>query len=149
MPSAGPGTKGAVFSSLISIDYFARFLENDLYGGTIMVIHRNEMKTEVKEKLRGGEGSASFVHLADCEKEKNIRMLAELTLQPGSSIGRHNHETETEYFIILSGSGTVNDNGMDVQVKTGDSIITGNGAFHSIANTGSVPLVFHAVIVTY
>ena len=114
-----------------------------------MIIHRNEMKTEVKEKMRGGEGSTAFVHLADCEKEKNIRMLAELTLQPGSSIGKHSHDNETEYYIILSGSGMVDDNGKETQVKTGDAVITGNGAFHSITNTGSVPLVFHAAIVTY
>lgn len=114
-----------------------------------MVIHRNGMKTETKEKMRGGEGSAAIVHMVDCAHEQNIRMLAEITLQPGSSIGSHNHESETEYFLILSGSGTVNDNGVEVQVSAGDSIITGNGASHSISNTGNVPLVFHAVIVTY
>jgi mannose-6-phosphate isomerase-like protein (cupin superfamily) len=107
------------------------------------------MKTEIKEKMRGGEGSVSFVHLVDCEKEKNIRMLAEITLPPGSSIGGHSHEAETEYFLILSGSGTVNDNGTETPVQAGDSIITGNGASHSISNTGNVPLVFHAIIVTY
>ena len=114
-----------------------------------MVIHRNEMKTEVKEKLRGGEGSAAVVHLADCETEKNIRMLAEMTLQPGASIGRHSHDNETEYYVILAGNGTVNDNGTEVPVQTGDATITGSGAFHSIANTGAVPLVFHAIVVTY
>lgn len=114
-----------------------------------MVIHRREMKTEVKEKMRDGEGSTAFVHLVDCEQEKNVRMLAELTLRPGSSIGRHSHETETEYYIILSGSGLVNDNGAEIPVTAGDAIITGNGASHSIANTGSVPLVFHAIIVTH
>ena len=114
-----------------------------------MVIRRNEMKTEVREKMRGGEGSASFVHFVNCEKEKNIRMLAEVTLQPGSSVGKHSHENETEYYIILSGSGTADDNGKETQINAGDTIITGNGAFHSIANTGSVPLVFHAIIVTY
>ncbi|MDR0321377.1 MAG: cupin domain-containing protein [Treponema sp.] len=107
------------------------------------------MKTEVKEKMRGGEGHAELVHFVDCENEKNVRLLAELTLQPGCSIGKHSHETETEYFFILSGSGMVNDNGTETPVKAGDAIITGNGASHSISNTGSVPLVFHAVIVTY
>jgi mannose-6-phosphate isomerase-like protein (cupin superfamily) len=114
-----------------------------------MVIHRNEMKTEQKEKRQNGEGITSYVHLVDCEKEKNIRMLAELTLLPGASIGTHQHDAETEYYLILSGGGVVNDNGKDVPVKAGDAIITGNGAAHSIKNTGSVPLVFHAVIVTY
>ena len=114
-----------------------------------MVNQRNAMKTEVKEKMRGGEGSTKLVHLVDCENEKNIRMLAEMTLQPGCGIGNHSHDTETEYYIILSGSGTVNDNGTDVPVKAGDVMITGNGASHSISNTGDAPLVFQAIVVTY
>jgi mannose-6-phosphate isomerase-like protein (cupin superfamily) len=114
-----------------------------------MVIQRKNMKTEVKEKMRGGEGHAELIHLVNCENEKNIRLLAELTLQPGCSIGSHSHETETEYFIILSGSGMVNDNGTEMPVQAGDVIITGNGASHSISNTSAVPLVFHAAIVTY
>jgi mannose-6-phosphate isomerase-like protein (cupin superfamily) len=114
-----------------------------------MVIHRHEMKNEQKEKMRGGEGTTSLIYFVDCENEKNIRMLAEMTLPPGASIGPHKHDSETEYFLILSGSGLVNDNGMEVPVKAGDAIITGNGAFHSIKNTGSVPLVFHAAVVTY
>jgi mannose-6-phosphate isomerase-like protein (cupin superfamily) len=107
------------------------------------------MKTEVKEKMRDGEGSVHFTYLVDCEKEKNIRMLAELTLPPGASIGYHRHDKETEYYLILSGTGEVDDDGVKGPVKAGDSIVTGNGSSHSIKNTGSTPLVFHAIIVTY
>jgi mannose-6-phosphate isomerase-like protein (cupin superfamily) len=107
------------------------------------------MKTEVKEKMRDGEGSVHFTYLVDCEKEKNIRMLAELTLDPGASIGCHRHDKETEYYIILSGTGEVDDGCVKRPVKAGDSIITGNGASHSIKNTGGTSLVFHAIIVTY
>jgi mannose-6-phosphate isomerase-like protein (cupin superfamily) len=114
-----------------------------------MLIKRNEMKTEIKDKTRGGEGKTELVHLVDCANEKNIRMLAEITLKPGCSIGSHSHENETEYFLILSGEGLVNDNGTEKPVKSGDTVITGNGASHSITNNGSVPLVLHAVIVTY
>ena len=114
-----------------------------------MLIKRNEMKTEVKEKMRGGEGKVEFVHMVDCANEKNIRLLAELTLKPGSSIGNHSHENETEYFVILSGGGVINDNGTEKPVKAGDVVVTGNGASHGLRNNGSVPLVFHAVIVTY
>ena len=114
-----------------------------------MVISRNEMKVEDKERLRDGEGNTHFIHLLDGSAEKNARMFAEITLNPGCSIGYHKHESETEYYFILSGAGTVNDDGKEVQVKQGDSVITGNGASHSIKNTGSVPLVFHAVIITY
>jgi mannose-6-phosphate isomerase-like protein (cupin superfamily) len=114
-----------------------------------MINQRKDMKTESREKMRGGEGSVEFVHFVNCENEKNIRMLAEITLQPGCSVGNHSHDTETEYYIFLSGNGTVNDNGETKTVKAGDVMITGNGASHSVSNTGDVPLMFHAIIVTY
>ena len=114
-----------------------------------MVIHRNEMKVEEKERMRDGEGNTRLTYLLDGSTQKNARMFAEVTLNPGCSIGYHQHDSETEYYFIVSGTGTVNDDGKEVQVKQGDSIITGNGASHSIKNIGSVPLVFHAVIVTY
>jgi mannose-6-phosphate isomerase-like protein (cupin superfamily) len=115
----------------------------------IMVVQRGEMKKEVRENMRGGDGSVKLTYLLDGEKETNARMFAEITLEQGCSIGYHQHVNETEYYFILSGNGTVNDDGKDVEVKPGDSIITGHGASHSIKNTGTVPLVFYAVIVTY
>jgi mannose-6-phosphate isomerase-like protein (cupin superfamily) len=114
-----------------------------------MIIHRNEMKTEDREKMRDGEGITHFTYLLDGSSQKNARMFAEITLNPGCSIGYHKHESETEYYFVLSGSGTVNDDGKELTVGPGDSVITGNGASHSIKNTGADPLVFHAVIVTY
>ena len=114
-----------------------------------MVIHRNEMKVEDKERMRDGEGTTHFTYLLDGSTQKNARMFAEATLNPGCSIGYHRHDSETEYYFILSGTGTVSDDGKEVQVNQGDSVITGNGASHSIKNTGSAPLVFNAVIVTY
>ena len=114
-----------------------------------MVIHRNEMKTENKEHMRDGEGSTHITYFLDASTQKNARMLAEIILNPGCSIGYHRHDSETEYYFILSGTGIVNDDGKEIDVKQGDAIITGNGASHSIKNTGSVPLIFNAVIVTY
>jgi len=114
-----------------------------------MINNRSEMKVESREKMRDGNGITTITHLVNCEKEKNVRLIAEVILPPGASIGEHNHESETEYYLIISGNGLVNDNGKDIEVKAGDAIITGGGASHSITNTGNVPLVFHAVIVTY
>ena len=107
------------------------------------------MQVENREHMRDGEGNVHFIHLLDASTQKNARMFAEITLNPGCSIGYHKHDSETEYYFILSGTGIVNDNGKETQIKQGDSIITGNGASHSIKNTGSVPLVFHAIIITY
>lgn len=114
-----------------------------------MIVKRTQMKIEAKEKMRGGEGTTTLVHFADPATMKNARLLAECTLPPGASIGEHKHDNETEYYIILEGEGSVVDDGAPVHVGPGDLVITGNGASHSIANTGSVPLKFHAVIVTY
>jgi mannose-6-phosphate isomerase-like protein (cupin superfamily) len=114
-----------------------------------MVIHRDEMKVEEKERMRDGEGVVRITHLLDGSTQKNARLFAEITLNPGCSIGNHDHVSETEYYFILTGAGLVNDDGKEVAVKPGDTIITGNGASHSIKNTGADPLVFIAVIVTY
>jgi mannose-6-phosphate isomerase-like protein (cupin superfamily) len=114
-----------------------------------MLCHRNELKTEMREKARGGNGTTTFLHLVEGKGavHKNVNMMAELTLPPGASMGPHSHTGETEFYIILKGNGTVNDNGTEKPVAAGDVMITGNGETHSIANTGSVPLVLHAIIV--
>ncbi|MDR1904347.1 MAG: cupin domain-containing protein [Treponema sp.] len=115
-----------------------------------MLYHRSELKTEEREKPRGGNGTASFLHLVEGKGavQRNTRLFAEITLPPGASIGTHDHTEDTEFYVILEGMGVVNDNGTEKPVTRGDVMITGNGEFHSIANTGSSPLVFHALVVT-
>jgi mannose-6-phosphate isomerase-like protein (cupin superfamily) len=114
-----------------------------------MIVQRSAMKTDQKEKMRGGEGIVNFTYFGPNDTEKNARMLAEISLDPGVSIGYHQHDKETEYFIFISGAGIANDNGTEHPVKAGDMMVTGNGASHSVKNTGTVPLVFNAIIVTH
>jgi mannose-6-phosphate isomerase-like protein (cupin superfamily) len=114
-----------------------------------MIVYRNEMRREAKEQMRGGEGTTSFVHFQEAGEMRNARLLAEITLPPGASIGDHAHDAETEYYIILSGTGIVADDGTDKPVSPGDVVVTGNGARHSIRNAGQEPLVFHAAVITY
>jgi mannose-6-phosphate isomerase-like protein (cupin superfamily) len=54
-----------------------------------------------------------------------------------------------EIFFVVHGKGTVNDNGTLSEVKAGDAILTGNGASHSVENTGESPLEMIAVILLY
>jgi len=114
-----------------------------------MIIHRHTMKVELKERMRDGEGTTTLVHFVDGATMKNARLLSEITLPPGASIGEHRHDSETEYYIILEGTGMVKDNGVDTPIKAGDVVVTGDGASHSIKNTGTTPLKFIAVIITY
>ena len=114
-----------------------------------MLYHRNELKSESREKARGGNGTAVFVHLIEGKGavQKNTSLLAEITLPPGASIGPHPHIDDTEFYIILEGNGLVDDNGTEKPVTKGDVMITGNGEIHSISNNSNVPLVLHAVII--
>lgn len=114
-----------------------------------MIVRRNHMKIELKERMRGGLGTATLIHFVDGATMKNARLLSEVTLPPGASIGEHRHDSETEYYIILEGKGVVVDDGVETPVGSGDCVVTGDGASHSIANTGTTPLKFIAAIITY
>ena len=76
-------------------------------------------------------------------------MFSRITLEPGCSIGFHNHDNEEEIFYIISGQATADDNGSTVTLNPGDTILTGNGNGHAIENRGTLPLVMMAVIVRY
>ncbi len=113
-----------------------------------MIIKRTDMKEEIRKEMRGGPGQVNIVHMADPSSMTNARLMAELTLKPGSGIGIHKHEKETEYYIITEGSGSVTEDDGTKTVSKGDIVITGNGASHSIKNTGQEDLKFIAVIIT-
>ncbi len=112
-----------------------------------MIRKEDEMKTEIKEKMRDGEGQVTIRHMVSKEEMVGGRLFATLILPPGASIGPHRHEGETEYYAIISGKGEVTEDDGKKTVTTGDIVVTGGGASHSIANTGEGPLEFIAVIV--
>jgi mannose-6-phosphate isomerase-like protein (cupin superfamily) len=115
-----------------------------------MVKKATDRVLEIKKNLRGGAGDVELLHVFNEKELKgHCRLFAQITLQPGCSIGHHIHENEEEVYHILSGIGTVDDNGVEKQLNPGDSMLIGNGEAHSITNNGNVPLVFLAVILLY
>lgn len=114
-----------------------------------MIRKKNEMITEVRENMRGGDGQIKITNIVNKEELKNARLLAYINIPIGAGIGDHDHKDETEYFIILEGKGQVNDNGILHEVGKGDVVITGGGASHSIKNIGDDELKMVAVIITY
>jgi mannose-6-phosphate isomerase-like protein (cupin superfamily) len=109
-----------------------------------------DMITEVRERMRDGEGKVEILHIIKKDDTKGkIRLFAKVKLNKGCSIGMHSHEGEDEVFYILSGRGMAIDDGKEYAVGPGDAIVTGDGASHSIANTGDEPLEFMAVILLY
>ena len=107
-----------------------------------------ERKHELREKMRGGNGTVILDTVPGELLPNHTRLAGVLTLEKGCSIGSHAHEGETEIFVFQSGCGIVEDNGVEKPVAPGDVVLTGGGATHAVTNTGDEPLVFTAVIVT-
>ncbi len=66
------------------------------------------------------------------------------TVPPGAfSTKYHSHSRQEEFFLILSGSGTVRMNDGEYAVSSGDCIAkpAGRGIAHQFYNDGNVPLV--------
>jgi mannose-6-phosphate isomerase-like protein (cupin superfamily) len=112
-----------------------------------MIVRRKDQRRESMEKPRGGTGTVNFIHFVEKKDMKGARLMAELTLPVGAGFGYHEHVGEAEYFFIVSGTGVVNDNGKEEAVGPGDMALVKNGESHCITNTGTVPLVLHAIIV--
>ncbi|QGP91456.1 Oxalate-binding protein [Neomoorella glycerini] len=114
-----------------------------------MLRRAQEMREEIVTGLRGGKGYVEIVHILEESKNEfngKGRLFARFTLNPGASIGWHQHSGDSEAYYILSGQGIVNDNGTESIVKAGDMILTKNGEYHSIINNGEEDLVFIALI---
>ena len=114
-----------------------------------MIKRNGQYESEVRKKMRGGEGEVKIEHFWDKdEMHANNRLFARLTLAPGSSIGFHEHNGEEEVFVVVKGRAEADDNGETVILETGDTILTG-GAGHSIKSIGDEPLELVAVISSY
>ena len=115
-----------------------------------MIRKAGERKIEVREKMRGGEGSVTFRHFfAKEEFGAKVRLCADHILPPGSGIGPHPHVGEDEVYIILRGSGILDDGTSPTRVTVGDSVLTGKGQSHAIRNDGTEDLELIAMIVSY
>ena len=115
-----------------------------------MVHRQNDYRPDIRDAMRGGSGSVKIEHLWEQEELNSpTRMFSRITLEPGCSIGFHRHENEEEIFYIISGQAVADDNGEEVTLAPGDTILTGNGDGHSIANAGNTPLEMLAVIIRF
>ena len=102
------------------------------------------MTTERIENMAGGQGHVLIKRLLN---EKQLNGKCGLTLEPGCSLGYHEHHNESETYYILSGKGIYSDNGTLRMVKAGDVTFTPDGQGHGMTNTGDEDLVFMALII--
>ena len=115
------------------------------------MIKRNETyKLEIREKMRGGNGNVKIEHLFDYQNELKSapRLVAKLTLEPGVSIGFHEHFGEEEIFYIINGTAEFFDGKETHILKKGDSSLTSD-AGHSLDNIVEYNLEVMAVILKF
>lgn len=112
-----------------------------------MIVRNENRNKRIVENMRGGTGPITFYDLTnDAARLKNIRLLSELVVKPGGSIGAHAHENESEVYFCISGEGLVLDEGEYVPFLPGDAHFTTGNDPHGIRNNGTEDLRFLALI---
>ena len=115
-----------------------------------MIFSARDRVESVRQKAQGGEGEIRSRHpfSADRRPEGTVfKMIGEMALAVGASIGFHVHKEDEEIYIINQGRGLyTRHDGRTAEVGPGDVTLTRKGQGHGLANIGPEPLLFTAVI---
>jgi mannose-6-phosphate isomerase-like protein (cupin superfamily) len=129
----------------------ALFFVLPAFGGEKQVFVKKELKTWDREKVAGGEGilagKFSFTRNDPGPEENVIKEIGWMTLQPGHSIGMHQHKDNEDAYLIIFGEGSFLDSeGKETVVTGGDITIARAGQSHALKNIGNVPLIFLDIV---
>jgi mannose-6-phosphate isomerase-like protein (cupin superfamily) len=117
--------------------------------GRITDMYRSKENALTESKcIRNGIGETHMTKILNGADEMygKGRMFNIMVIDPGNSIGEHYHTGDNEIFYFLSGTGVYNDNGTEVRVGPGDTVVCNDGEKHSLRNDGDEPLRFIALI---
>lgn len=114
-----------------------------------MIYKRTEMIEDQRSAVHGGTGDVTLTYLMQRNTHPNLRLLTYMSVAPGATIGPHHHRLETEYYLLLKGSVTVDDNGTPSTLHAGDLLQTGNGQYHALQNTGDEAAELLVFVVTH
>ena len=104
-----------------------------------------DRKVQIRGEASGVQGEMKVEILVP--PQPNARLFANVWLEPGASLGYHEHHNESETYFILAGQGDYDDNGTVCPVKAGDVTYTPDNHGHALTNTGDTDLVFMALII--
>ena len=106
-----------------------------------MIIDFDKMEEKAMPEFKGGEG---VTNLKMFQNELGKIILGRL--EPGSTIGLHTHETNSEAIYIISGNADfIYDDGTE-SVAAGGCHYCPKGHSHSMINNGAEDIVFFAVV---
>lgn len=115
------------------------------------MLNRSEaMETVVRENLKGGVGAVpQKILIRKDDLAGYARHCVVMELNPGCSIGPHDHVNEAEFFYVLEGEVVTRCNGEDVPFRAGDaSFTTGEGNEHRLENRSDRPAKLLAIVMT-
>lgn len=105
-------------------------------------------ETVTAKNKAGGKGEIYITHLlTQKEMVGQCGMFAKVVVPPGSSLGVHPHNDNTETYHILQGKALYTDNNKNYEVKPGDTTFCADGDSHGIENIGDEDLIFIALII--
>ena len=84
-------------------------------------------------------GNYTVLHETPSHKIKTI------TVEPMRRLSYQTHEKRSEYWVIVSGAGTVTLDGTTSVCVAGDAFVIEQGVAHRIENTGTEELIFTEV----
>jgi len=103
---------------------------------TTLIVKRKDMPRAPLPECHGGKGALDWIRVLDGEDTRgpHLNFMHDDILPPGSSIGVHHHEKDTEYYFVVSGEGvmTLDDRRFDVQ--PGDITAVYPGGSHGLEN---------------
>jgi mannose-6-phosphate isomerase-like protein (cupin superfamily) len=113
-----------------------------------MIKRPQELTVNRVNKLRDGRGTTTMYHLIEGNELKGkAKLISRLVLDPGASIGLHEHINDFEVYYILKGEGRVLDDGFMQPIGSGDVVYTADGQSHYLENTGDGELELLAIVI--
>ena len=112
-----------------------------------MIIKKLDQPVDMMSHVQKGEGIiARRQYLLPEDAYGSGRLFAVFNLEPGDSIGYHQHQGEFELYYILKGQAKVRDNEKEYLLEEGDMMQCKDGDSHSIEAVGEESLEFMALI---
>ena len=107
-----------------------------------MVIKRASMRSLESHSSHGGNGRLVYTEMLaeHGKKGPGLTFFADSILEPGTTIGEHEHNGNEEAYIILEGHGTMIVDGEHHEAGPGDLIITRSGHSHGFINSTDSPM---------
>lgn len=107
--------------------------------GTVTNLYRDHLAPE--EACHGGMGSvAVYRPFQRTDGDQRVDFIDLVVIPPGASIGRHRHGDNVEWYVILSGNGSMWFDHALRQVGPGDILVNPPYGEHGLENRSSQPI---------